>query len=146
MKKIFLLAIIILSTNSFSQSYKTAIGLKGGYPSLGGLNLKKMLSSGTAAEFSLGGYDGGLVISGLFEIQNPLPEPNGLYWYLGVGPTVGSVRGSFLLTANGVLGIEYTFQDLPINIALDTGPVIQLIGNRNLFSWGGGLAVRYALK
>ena len=146
MKKIFLLAIIILSTNSFSQSYKTAVGLKGGYPSLGGLNLKKMLSSSTAAEFSLGGYDGGLVISGLFEIQNPLPEPNGLYWYLGVGPTVGSVRGSFLLTANGVLGIEYTFQDLPINIALDTGPVIQLIGNRNLFSWGGGLAVRYALK
>jgi hypothetical protein len=105
-----------------------------------------MLSSSTAAEFSIGGYDGGLVLSGLFEIQKPLPEPTGLYWYLGVGPTVGSVNESLLLAVNGVLGIDYTFQDLPINIALDTGPVVQLIGNRNLFSWGGGLAVRYTLK
>jgi hypothetical protein len=123
MKKILFLAAFSISTFTFSQSYKTAIGLKGGYPSLGGIN-----------------------ISGLFEIQKPLPELNGLYWYLGVGPTVGFVNETLLLTANGVLGIEYTFQDLPINIALDTGPVIQLIGNRNLFSWGGGIAVRYTLK
>ncbi len=146
MKKILFLATFSISTFTFSQSYKTAIGLKGGYPSLGGINIKKILSSSTAAEFSIGGYDGGLTIAGLFEIQKPLPELNGLYWYLGVGPTVGSVNETLLLTANGVLGIEYTFQDLPINIALDTGPVIQLIGNRNLFSWGGGIAVRYTLK
>jgi hypothetical protein len=146
MRKIVFIASLLISAFSFSQSYETAIGLKGGYPSLGGLNLKKMLSSSTAAEFSIGGYDGGLVLSGLFEIQKPLPEPTGLYWYLGVGPTVGSVNESLLLAVNGVLGIDYTFQDLPINIALDTGPVVQLIGNRNLFSWGGGLAVRYTLK
>jgi hypothetical protein len=146
MRKIVFIASLLISAFSFSQSYETAIGLKGGYPSLGGLNLKKMLSSSTAAEFSIGGYDGGLVLSGLFEIQKPLPEPTGLYWYLGVGPTVGSVNESLLLAVNGVLGIDYTFQDLPINIALETGPVVQLIGNRNLFSWGGGLAVRYTLK
>lgn len=144
MKKIFLLAIIILSTNSFSQSYKTAIGLKGGYPSLGGLNLKKMLSSNTAAELSVGGYTGGLYFSGLFEIQKSLPEPTGLDWYIGAGPAVGFGTNALFLSANGVIGVDYTFQDLPLNIALDTGPVISLspIG----FYWGGGLAVRYALK
>ncbi|MBM3451947.1 MAG: hypothetical protein FJX84_02265 [Bacteroidetes bacterium] len=146
MNKILFLVVISVSSFTFSQSYKTAIGLKGGYPSLGGINIKKILSSSTAAEFSIGGYDSGLAISGLFEIQKPLPEPNGLYWYFGVGPTVGSVNKSLLLSAIGVLGIEYTFQDFPLNIALDTGPVIQLIGNKNLFSWGGGLAVRYTLK
>ncbi|MBM3418667.1 MAG: hypothetical protein FJY17_07090 [Bacteroidetes bacterium] len=144
--RLAILLFLAISSNSWSQQYKTAIGLKGGYPSLGGINIKKILSSSTAAEFSIGGYVSGLAISGLFEIQKPLPEPNGLYWYLGVGPTVGSVNKSLLLSANGVLGIEYTFQDFPLNIALDTGPVIQLIGNKNLFSWGGGLAVRYAFK
>ena len=83
MRKIVFIASLLISAFSFSQSYKTTIGFKGGYPSL---------------------------------------------------------------AVNGVLGIDYTFQDLPINISLDTGPVVQLIGNRNLFSWGGGLAVRYTLK
>jgi hypothetical protein len=146
MRKIVFIASLLISAFSFSQSYETAIGLKGGYPSLGGLNLKKMLSSSTAAEFSIGGYDGGLVLSGLFEIQKPLPETAGLFWYLGFGPTFGSSNNSLLLTANGVLGVDYKFQDLPLNIAIDTGPVMQLIGKKNLFSWGGGLAVRYTLK
>jgi hypothetical protein len=146
MKRIIFLVVLSISTISKSQSYKMAIGLKGGYPSIGGLNFKKMLSKSTAAEISIGGYEGGLVTSGLFEIQKPLPETAGLFWYLGFGPTFGSSNNSLLLTANGVLGVDYKFQDLPLNIAIDTGPVMQLIGKKNLFSWGGGLAVRYTLK
>jgi len=146
MKKILFLWVLLISTFSFSQSYKLAIGLKGGYPSLGGLNVKKMLTRSTAAEFSIGGYGGGLYLSGIFELQKPLPEPNGLDWYLGAGPTVGFGSKSFYLSANGVIGIDYTFQDFPLNLALDTGPVIQLIGSTQIFAWGGGFAIRYALK
>jgi hypothetical protein len=146
MKKILFLGVLLISAFSFSQSYKMAIGLKGGYPTLGGLNAKKMLTRSTAAEFSIGGYGGGLYLSGLFEIQKPLPEPNGLDWYLGAGPTVGFGTNTFYLSANGVIGLDYTFQDFPLNIALDSGPVIQLIGSNSIFSWGGGFAIRYALK
>lgn len=145
MKKILFLGVLLISAFSFAQSYKMAIGLKGGYPSLGGLNAKKMLTRSTAAEFSIGGFGGGLYLSGLFELQKPLPEPTGLDWYLGAGPTVG-FGNSFYLSANGVIGLDYTFQDFPLNIALDSGPVIQLIGTTQLFTWGGGFAIRYALK
>ena len=145
MKKILLIAGLLVSAFSFSQSYNLAIGLKGGYPSLGGLNAKKMLTKSTAAEFSIGGYGGGLYLSGLFEIQKPLPEPTGLDWYLGAGPTVG-FGNAFYFSANGVIGLDYTFQDFPLNIALDSGPVIQLIGSNSVFTWGGGFAIRYALK
>lgn len=144
MKKILFLGVLLISAFYFSQSYKTAIGLKGGYPSLGGLNAKKMLTKSTAAEFSIGGYAGGLYLSGLFEIQKPLPEPTGLDWYLGAGPAIGFGANSLFLSANGVIGLDYTFQDFPLNLALDTGPVISFspIG----FYWGGGFAIRYALK
>lgn len=146
MKKILLIAGLLVSAFSFSQSYNLAIGLKGGYPSLGGLNAKKMLTKSTAAEFSIGGYGGGLYLSGLFEIQKPLPEPTGLDWYLGAGPTVGFGTNAFYFSVNGVIGLDYTFQDFPLNIALDSGPVIQLIGSNSVFTWGGGFAIRYALK
>jgi hypothetical protein len=45
----------------------------------------------------------------------------------------------------GLIGIEYTFQNLPINIALDTGPSIQGVPQFG-FAWGGGCAIRYTLK
>jgi len=145
MKKILFLGVLLISAFSFSQSYKMAIGLKGGYPTIGGLNAKKMLTRSTAAELSIGGgYAGGLLLSGLFEVQKPLPETKGLNWYLGAGPTIGFGTNIFYFNVNGVIGLDYTFHDFPLNIALDSGPVIALspIG----FYWGGGLAIRYALK
>jgi hypothetical protein len=149
MKKILFLGVLLISAFSFSQSYKMAIGLKGGYPALGGLNAKKMLTRSTAAEFSIGGYEDGLMLSGIFEIQKPLPEPNGLDWYLGAGPAIG-FGVKTVVSANGVIGIDYTFQDFPLNLSLDTGPVIYLIGSNptsdSPFAWGGGFAIRYALK
>jgi hypothetical protein len=43
------------------------------------------------------------------------------------------------------LGIEYTFNNIPLNLALDSGPIVQVLPQIG-FGWGGGLAVRYAIK
>ena len=146
MKKILLTAFLFLAFSicSWSQQYKTAVGIKGGYPSLGGLDIKHFLRSGFAVEGTIGGFSGTMLISALIEVQKSLPEPTGLDWYVGVGPTLGISSGTFLFAANGVIGVDYTFQDFPLNLSLDTGPVLSLspIG----FGWGGGLAIRYAFK
>ncbi|MBM3159872.1 MAG: hypothetical protein FJZ66_00940 [Bacteroidetes bacterium] len=146
MKKLSLTTLLFLavSTCSWSQQYKTAIGLKGGYPSLGGLAIKHFLKSGFAVEGTIGGSSEILLISALVDLQKALPEPIGLDWYAGVGPTIGVANGTYLFTANGVVGLDYTFQDFPLNLSIDTGPFLSLstIG----FGWGGGLAVRYAFK
>jgi hypothetical protein len=94
MRKIVFIASLLISAFSFSQSYKTAIGLKGGYPGYGSLNIKHYLNGSSAIEASIGGY---------------------------------------------------TFQNLPINICLDTGPSIQVVPQFG-FAWGGGCAIRYTLK
>ncbi len=150
MRRIVFLAFIIASTSSFAQSYKTAVGLKGGYPGYGSLNVKHYISQSNAIEGSIGGSANFLWLQGVYEINKSLPT-DGLNWYFGVGPSLGfansnnnTTNGLFIM-GTGLIGIEYTFQDLPINIALDTGPSIQIVPGFN-FQWGGGFAVRYTLK
>ncbi len=154
MKKILiLLAFVGVSTFSYSQNYKTAIGIKGGYPGYGSLNGKHFLNTKTAIEGSIGGGSNMLWFQGLYELNFSLQD--GLSWYAGGGANVGfySYKNPFnnertsnmILGLNGIVGIEYTFEELPLNVALDTGPNLRLINSLG-FGWGAGLAVRYAIK
>jgi hypothetical protein len=154
MKRILVLLVFItVSTFSYSQNYKTAIGIKGGYPGYGSLNGKHFLNSKTAIEGSIGGGTNTLWLQGLYELNFSLEQ--GLNWYAGGGANVGfySFKNTFtnertsnmILGLNGIVGIEYTFEDFPLNVALDTGPNLRIINSFG-FGWGAGIAVRYAIK
>lgn len=150
---LILLAIIASTSFSFAQNYKTAIGIKGGYPGYGSLNAKHFLGSKNAIEGSIGGGANTLWLQGLYELNYTLED--GLNWYFGGGANVGFYSfkntitnertSNMILGINGVLGIEYTFEDFPLNVALDTGPNIRIINSFG-FGWGAGIAVRYAIK
>ena len=142
-----------VTTFSYSQNYKTAIGVKGGYPGYGSLNGKHFLNSKTAIEGSIGGGTNTLWLQGLYELNFSLEQ--GLNWYAGGGANVGFYSfkntitnertSNMILGLNGIVGIEYTFEDFPLNVALDTGPNLRIINSLG-FGWGAGLAVRYAIK
>jgi hypothetical protein len=108
MKSIAVLFFICIITNSFAQDYKTAIGIKGGYPGYGTINVKHFLTSATAIEGSIGRFS----------------------------------RSNY---GNGAMGLEYTFDEVPINCSLNTGPILFFSPNVT-FNWGGGLAIRYAIR
>ena len=147
---IFILSILFSSTFVFGQAYNMAIGIKGGYPGYGSINAKRFLNANNALEANLGSGRYGFWIQGLYEWQHNLPTP-GMQWYVGVGPNIGlqssalSNGSTFYFSGSGLLGIEYTFENIPLNIALDLGPVIQLAPVFG-FGWGGGAAARYVFK
>lgn len=147
---IYSMLVIIMGSYAMAQGYKTAIGLKGGYPGYGSISAKHYLSSVNAVEGNIGTGTYGLWLQGLYEWNHDLPT-DGLNWYVGVGPNIGIqssklMNGStFYFSGSGLLGIEYTFRNIPLNLVLDSGPFIQVIPNLG-FGWGGGLAVRYAVK
>ena len=154
MKNCLILLVIIASTFfSYAQNYKTAVGIKGGYPGFGSLNGKHFLNSKTAIEGSIGGGSNTLWLQGLYELNFSLED--GLNWYAGGGANVGFYSyknplnnqrtSNMILGINGIVGIEYTFEDFPLNVALDTGPNIQIINSFG-FGWGAGIAIRYAIK
>jgi hypothetical protein len=68
-------------------------------------------------------------------------------WYVGPGAHVGLYKGITAVGIDGVVGIDYKFTNMPLNLALDWQPSFELgSGTRNGFNanWGG-FAIRFTL-
>ena len=127
-----------------SIDYKTAVGVK--LWDGGGLTLKTFIKEDRALEF-IGFFNRyGTRITGLYEFHGDLNTEGNLKWYLGGGGHVGLYKlKTTIIGIDGVIGIDYKFNNMPLNLALDWQPSFEF--NRNyLFSgnWGG-LAIRYTL-
>ncbi|MBK9151330.1 MAG: hypothetical protein IPM26_10160 [Saprospiraceae bacterium] len=69
-------------------------------------------------------------------------------WSYGIGNV-----GYYELGASGVLGLDYSFDDIPLNLSVDWAPTIVLLNNWGE-NWGlsrfrggyGALTARYILK
>lgn len=158
MRKVFFLsaAMTILSCLGASaqsgsgQSYTTAVGVKF-YP--GAISVKHFLNNDNKAIEGLGYFwSKGFRVTGLYEIHADINSVSGLKWYVGPGAHLGSYGskygggGSF--GVDGVLGLDYKFDDVPINISLDWQPSFEFLSNgyENGFAGNfGGLAIRYTL-
>lgn len=148
MKTSFTVLILFLTTSFFSQNYKMALGFKGGYPGYGSLNAKKSISNSDYLEASIGGfgrypYNIGFHVQLDYERMQALEE--GFSFYYGGGVLLGLTSSFVHLAPKALLGLEYNFEDLPLNISIDTGPYL-FVSPKIGFIWGGGLALRYAIR
>ena len=142
------------STTSNAQSYKTGVGLRGGWFS--GLTVKHFIGPDKAIEGILCTRWSGFAIVGLMEYHKET-DISDMNWYYGFGAHVGSFNrydyypvssrnyyGGNVVTLgiDGILGLEYQFQEIPITLGLDLKPFLDIVNN------GGGffdlaLSARY---
>jgi hypothetical protein len=154
MKKIILIVLIsfCFATVSFSQNYNTGIGLRGGFSS--GLTIKHFVSSNSAIEAIIATRWQGLELTGLYEFHHSFFDAESLNWYIGFGGHVGFWNGDHsywgepgtdytVAGVDGILGIEYSFRTVPINIGIDWKPELNLIGYTGFWADGGALSIRY---
>lgn len=124
---------------------KNALGLRiGDNDGFGGeISYQRGIGSNNRLEFDLGWRNSkdvdALKLVGLYQwVWN---IEGGFNWYAGVGAGVGSWSydgpgdpdpdgGSFILAA-GDIGIEYNFQEAPIQLSLDFRPELYFGDNRN---------------
>jgi hypothetical protein len=154
MKKIILTLtlVIIVSTFATGQDYETGVGLRLGTSI--GVTAKHFVGQKSAFEGLLTSRWQGFEITGLYEIHNNAFDVDRLNWYFGFGAHLGFYNGDntpwgeantnyVLLGIDGIIGIEYNFNDIPINLGLDWKPVFNLTGYTGF--WGDALAlsVRY---
>ncbi len=147
---VFVFAFIVLSS---AQDYKTGIGLRAGYPA--GLTVKHFISDRAALEGIFATRWRGFVITGLFEAHRQLADVDNLNWYYGVGAHIGfwntnsSISWGEAGTAytvvgiDGILGLEYNFEEIPINLSLDWKPAFNLTGYSGFWGDGGAFSIRY---
>lgn len=146
-----LLVVAVLSIGAQAQSYKSAIGLRGGDPS--GVTFKTFITNTNALELIAGtGYWGhNFSITGYYQWQKPTGWTPNLDWFIGPGAHVGfwndyyktSYNTGILIGVDGIIGLEYTLDDIPLNFAFGMGPTFQLTSGPGWYYWNGGLAVRY---
>lgn len=162
MKKLFCSVLILfLITHAEAQSveghgdahaYEQAIGLRGGFGEGGlggGITYKRQLGNEASyGEAILNIGNNLLAIRALYE-RTQTTNVDGLRWYYGGGPGLG-VGNEFNLGIVGIIGIEFTFFDIPLNVSLDASPVLHLYQSEDEndgFDWQVGVfSLRYILR
>lgn len=163
-KLIFTLAVILcfVFAAQAQSSYKTAIGLRLGYPAA--ISLKHFLNEKGAVEAFVGfrGYlfARAINLGAMYQHHTAIAEVEGLKWYVGGGAAAwiwtydnDFVRGkdynNLNLALMGCLGLDYKFVDLPINLSVDWVPtlVVGESGYGSGFGFGyGALSGRYTFR
>jgi hypothetical protein len=161
MKKIWcflILSIGLIITNPLkAQEYKTAIGLRAGSSS--GLTVKHFLNQKSAIEGLLTSRWRGFQLTGLYELNGNAFEVPHLGWYFGGGAHLGfydyydkhpwmddRYNDGAIFGLDMILGLEYTFEEIPLNLALDWKPEFNFVGYNGV--WGDVLAlsIRFAIR
>ncbi len=151
MKVLLALAAFLLALAATAQPYKKAIGIK--FPVGTGLSYKKFITPKAAMEFQALYAREHFRLSGLYEFHFPFAKAEGLSWYVGPGAHLGFYKNEFQKSYNsrmdigidGVLGLDYKFNGIPINVSLDWQPSVSFSGNSGTNAAYGGVAIRYTL-
>ncbi len=154
MKKTFLILslFLMIAFTSSGQDYRTSLGLRVGLPY--GLTVKHFFDKYNALEGILASRWQGFIITGLYENEHQTGQYPGLNWFWGFGahigfwgagenPNLSTGYSGSVIGADGIIGLEYTFDEIPLNLSLDILPSFNLIGNTGLGGINGGISVRY---
>ena len=134
-----------------AQTYATAAGLRLGVST--GVTFKHFIKDDLALEGILHSKWRGLLITGLFEVHKNIREVRGLRWFYGGGAHIGSwnyrnrtpieYQGRTVVGIDGIIGLDYMFDDLPLNLSLDYKPAFNLITSGGFWGTETALSVRY---
>ncbi len=163
MKKIivgcFLIASAGLLQTASAQDYRTALGVRLSSSSAmqsNSISIKQFITPTTAIE-GLFTFGDPLALGALLEFHKPLAA-SGMTYFYGAGGYIGFVKTVNMNTqktvsepnigAQGIVGLDYKFANIPLNISLDWKPELNIINDINFepaaigftarFTFGGG--------
>jgi len=147
-----LFVLLFISTYAQGQNYEKAIGLRLGL--YNGLSYKQFITAQTALEGIVETRWHGWEITGLMEFHNELDQNGELTWFYGYGAHLGFYNSVYtnwdgtnedylVIGIDGIIGIEYQFDNIPLAISLDWKPYINILGYSRFYGDGGGLTLKY---
>ena len=141
-------------SNANCQFYQNAAGIRLG-PSPG-LSGKTLFTKKLALEGMITTRWGGVNITGLVEVTQAMMPPDilGLSWYYGLGANIGfwdyqeddEKSTSLFVGADGIVGAEYTFENIPLNLALDWKPYFNFISHAHFVGDEFAISARYVFN
>ena len=139
-----------------AQDYHSGLGLRASVSP--GISFKHFFTTNMAGEGILTVRWGGFNATGLAEWHLPVFDTEGFYFFYGGGAHLGvwdsgkdyygSSDGStsLFLGVDGIIGLEYAFQDIPLSIGLDWKPGMNIISDFGFFFDDLALSFRYLFR
>ena len=152
---IFLLAAGIGSLNTANaQEYKTALGVRLSSATAyvnNSISVKHFINNKTAIE-ALFSFGDPVALGALVEFHKPLAA-SGLQYFYGAGGYMSFVKTYNPNTlknetdpnfgAQGVIGLDYKFNNIPLNLSLDWKPELNLVSDINFEPAAIGFTARF---
>jgi hypothetical protein len=157
----FLISVFVLTISSSSvaqKNYSTALGLR--LNEGAGISVKHFLNDKNSIEGILYTRWRGFNLTGLYQVNVPVFSEPGFSFYMGGGGHIGVwdrerspwwkndnyYDTRMVIGLDGQIGLEYTFREIPLNLALDWKPLINIIGISNFWAGDFALSLRYTFK
>jgi len=159
MKKIIFVSLLTtaIAFTASSQSYKTAVGVRLSSSAAmvnNSISLKHFLNERSAIE-ALFSFGDPIALAALYEVHKPF-STEGLQWFYGGGGYIGFVKTwnpaknqnetDVNFGAQGVIGLDYKFANIPLNLSLDWKPELNLISDINFEPAAIGFTVRFTFN
>ena len=158
MKRIAIVCLLIAvtaSTNLVSaQDYKTALGVRLSSSNAmqnNSISIKQFINEKMAIE-GLFTFGDPLALGALLEFHKPLSAA-GLTYFYGAGGYIGFIKTLNTTTqksstdanfgAQGVIGLDYKFNNIPLNLSLDWKPELNIVSDINFEPAAIGFTARF---
>jgi len=132
MRRLFFFLSVILAPALFNQlsaqDYKVGIGvrLSSASPTLSNsVSVKYFMNEQSAVE-GLVSFGTRFGLGGLYERHQIIGATPAFTWFYGGGAYIGFQDGKTWLGPQGIAGLDYKFQNAPLNISLDWKPELDL--------------------
>lgn len=146
MTKVFAgLLVIFISFNASAQEYTTAVGIRLGPNTAAispGFTIKHFLNESSAVE-GIVGVSNGLGLCALYEWHHPIESVEHLQWFVGAGGYAAFRSSESFIGAAGIVGLDYMFENIPLNITLDWKPELNIITKVGFEASTVGISARF---
>lgn len=138
---------LFLCNRASAQDYRFALGvrLSNSSPTLNSSISGKYFATDRTAVEGLVSFGSRFGIGALLEIHNTLNAP-GLTWFYGGGAYVGFQDHNTYLGPTGIVGLDYKFPDVPVNLSIDWKPELDIIPSVNFVPDAFAFTIRFAMK
>lgn len=140
-------SIVLLAKQTEAQPYRFGLGvrLSNATPTLNNSITGKYFITEQSAVEGIVSFGSRFGLGGLIEIHKPLNIPQ-MTWMYGGGAFVGFQDNDTYLGPTGILGLDYKFENVPINLSLDWKPELNIIPDIDFIPDAFALSVRFTLK
>ena len=139
--------VMVFAATATAQDYRFAVGvrLSNSTPTLNNSVTAKYFITEQSAIEGLVSFGSRFGLGALLEIHKKF-EPQGFGWFYGGGVYVGFGDNNTYVGPTGIIGLDYKFTGIPLNLSLDWKPELDIVPKIRFVPDAFALSARFAFK